>query len=410
VLVKMTEDREAEANDVALSGEMMDGDTLLHEREEDDAVTGEAPAKAVPVVSHPAELEWLYFQSFGKKALLTREGEAVLGKRIEEGERQVRRAIRTVLKMIRNLRVTDRLDACQSDLKAVLDVSGLSALDLKKGSLAITQALQEISELGRSAMPKVQQVQALLREYQAGEAVLETAKDEMVCVNLRLVVDIAKHYNGRGLSLLDLIQEGNLGLMKATERFDHRRGFKFSTYATWWIRQGITRALADQSRTIRIPVHMTEAYQRVTKASRRLSQRLGRTPSLSEVAGVIDSTSARVEQTIQIFQDVASLEHPIGDGDTLLGDFIPDKETVQADSQVGRYELTREVAKALGALSPREASVIRLRFGIGQEDAMTLEEVGQILGVTRERIRQIEEKALVKLKAPECLQILRPLL
>ena len=201
-----------------------------------------------------------------------------------------------------------------------------------------------------------------------------------------------------------------MGLMKAAERFDHRRGFKFSTYATWWIRQGITRALADQSRTIRIPVHMTEAYQRVTKASRRLSQRLGRTPSLGEVAGVIDSTSARVEQTIQIFQDVVSLEHPIGDGDTLLGDFIPDKEMVQPDSQVGRQEMTREVGRALGALSPREAAVIRLRFGIGQGEAMTLEEVGQILGVTRERIRQIEEKALVKLKAPEFLQILRPLL
>jgi RNA polymerase primary sigma factor len=155
---------------------------------------------------------------------------------------------------------------------------------------------------------------------------------------------------------------------------------------------------------------MTEAYQRVTKATRRLSQRLGRTPSLEEVAGVVASTSDRIAQTIQVFQDVVSLEHPIGDGETLLGDFIPDKEALQPDGQVGLKEMTREVARALGALSPREAAVIRLRFGIGQGEAMTLEEVGQILGVTRERIRQIEEKALMKLRSQEFQQILRPLL
>jgi RNA polymerase primary sigma factor len=368
------------------------------------------PRKPAPAGEHLAELEGLYFRSFGKKALLTREGEVVLGKRIEGGDRQVRRALRTVLTVTRGLRATEAVKACQADLKAVMGVSGLSATDLEKGRCAIKKVIKEICGPNRRTTPKARQVKAALKQYHEGWAELEKAKDKMVLSNLRLVVDIAKHYNGRGLSLLDLVQEGNIGLMKAAERFDHRRGFKFSTYATWWIRQGITRALADQSRTIRVPVHMTEAYQRVTKATRRLAQRFGRTPLLGEVAGVVDSTSDRVAQTIQVFQDVVSLEYPIGDGETLLGDFIPDKEAPQADSQVGLKEMTREVARALGALSPREAAVIRLRFGIGQGESMTLEEVGQILGVTRERIRQIEEKALMKLRAPEFQQILRPLL
>ena len=198
--------------------------------------------------------------------------------------------------------------------------------------------------------------------------------------------------------------------MKAAERFDYRRGFKFSTYATWWIRQGITRALADQSRTIRIPVHMTENYQRVHKATRQLAQRLGRSPSVEEVAHIVKSTSERVGQTVQAFQEVVSLEYPVGDGEALLGDFIPDRESPTADSLVDRGEMTQQVAQALGSLSPREEAVIRLRFGIGQGEAMTLEEVGRTIGVTRERIRQIEAKALMKLRTPEFQQVLRPLL
>jgi RNA polymerase primary sigma factor len=358
----------------------------------------------------PGQLEWMYFQSFGKQALLTREGEVVLGRRIKRGDQLVRHASRKAFTILRRVRPSELVKTSQSDLKAVLGVSGLSATDLAKGRRALKDMIKELSRAGGRMAGPAHALTALLDEFDRGWAELEKAKTEMVVSNLRLVVDLAKHYNGRGLSLLDLVQEGNIGLMKAAERFDYRRGFKFSTYATWWIRQGITRALADQSRTIRIPVHMTENYQRVHKATRQLTQRLGRSPSLEEVAGSVKSTGERVGQTIQAFQDVVSLEYPVGDGEALLGDFIPDRDSPTADSQVDRSQVTQQVARALGSLSPREEAVIRLRFGIGQGESMTLEEVGRTLGVTRERIRQIEAKALVKLRTPEFQQALRPLL
>jgi RNA polymerase primary sigma factor len=382
---------------------------LLSEVERSEEPTEEEPAR-VQASKKPAELEWMYFQSFGKQALLTREGEVAIGKRIERGDRLVRRASRQALAVLRGVRVSETMKVCQADLKAVLAVSGLAATDLEKGRRAVKDLIKELSGAGKRMAPKVRALNTLLEEFRRGWAEFEKAKTEMVLSNLRLVVDLAKHYNGRGLSLLDLVQEGNIGLMKAAERFDYRRGFKFSTYATWWIRQGITRALADQSRTIRIPVHMTENYQRVHKATRQLAQRLGRPPSLEEVASVVKSTGERVGQTVQAFQEVVSLEYPVGDGEALLGDFIPDRDSPTADSQVGRGEITQQVAQALGSLSPREEAVVRLRFGIGQGESMTLEEVGRTLGVTRERIRQIEAKALMKLRTPEFQQVLRPLL
>ncbi|MBO9541743.1 RNA polymerase sigma factor RpoD [bacterium] len=274
------------------------------------------------------------------------------------------------------------------------------ALDLSipKGVSTDDPVRMYLREIGSIPLLSPAQEIELARKIAAGN---ERAKRKLAEANLRLVISIAKKYVGRGMLFLDLIQEGNLGLIRAVEKFDHEKGFKFSTYATWWIRQAITRAIADQARTIRIPVHMVETINRLKKVSRKLAQDLGRKPSEEEIAKEMEVTVEKLREIIKVAQEPVSLETPIGkEEDSRLGDFIEDKET-EAPVNAVTHELLREdINDVLSTLSSRERDVLRLRFGLDDGRSRTLEEVGQQFGVTRERIRQIEAKALRKLRHP----------
>ena len=256
-----------------------------------------------------------------------------------------------------------------------------------------------LKSIGKVPLLKTEQEKEIAKRIQAGD---QDAKDELIEANLRLVVAIAKKYVGRGLQFLDLIQEGNLGLVKAVDKFDYTKGFKFSTYATWWIRQAITRAIADQARTIRIPVHMVETINKLTRVQRQLVQELDREPTAEEIAERLGNISAEKVREIQkISMEPVSMETPIGEeDDSHLGDFIEDKHALSPDEYATNELLKDEINNVLMMLTERERKVIQLRFGLIDGRARTLEEVGQVFGVTRERIRQIEAKALRKLKHP----------
>jgi RNA polymerase primary sigma factor len=394
------------------------------------------------------DLVQAYFHSMGDISILTKDEETELAKRLEEG-REIIKDIVTAMPLYKKIEASlevheEEGDAIEEEKPDEALIMSLKILDglvrkietadkktVRYGSLKDLKRLvcekkkKDINPLKLSTLLKEVQNTHKQVESEVGikiddlrtkwdriinaKALVTEAKNELITRNLRLVVNIAKNYVGRGLPLLDLIQEGNIGLMKAVDKFKYEKGFKFSTYATWWIRQAITRALIDQTKTIRVPVHMMEFYNRVTKASRELTQQLGREPSNEEIAKKLIVPTRKVEEVFRAIQDPIALQTPVGDEDTELEDFIGDKNSPSPYSDAEKNEISEQILMILKTLTPKEEKVIRMRFGIGVDRDHTLEEVGRHLSITRERVRQIEAKALRKLKHPSRLRALKVL-
>jgi RNA polymerase primary sigma factor len=321
---------------------------------------------------------------------------STLRKRIKDGVE------RTFSKDVASL--TDRLKLIESNEKELLRMTkdtGLNYNKFRSYAIHAQDAETRLRRLDSETEMNYEWVKDTYTAIWKGEREADLAKAELVEANLRLVVSIAKKYTNRGLQFLDLIQEGNIGLMKAVDKFEYRRGYKFSTYATWWIRQAITRAIADQARTIRIPVHMIETINKLARTSRQLVQELGREPIPEEIADKMDMPVDKVRKVLKIAKEPISLETPVGEEeDSHLGDFIEDKKVINPAEAIVNLNLAEQTRRVLSTLTPREEKVLRMRFGIGEESDHTLEEVGQDFNVTRERIRQIEAKALRKLRHP----------
>jgi RNA polymerase primary sigma factor len=369
------------------------------ETDEEDSLEPRVPLEKTQ------DLVQAYFHSMGDISVLSRDEEGELARMIKEGESIIRSVV-TRMPIYEALKGTPANGNGEGEDQGEEDVMDESFEETFRIIEEIVFGKDDRRAPGETGM-NLRDLTAQYDRIARARRLVSEARNEMIIRNLRLVVNIAKHYMGRGLSLLDLIQEGNIGLMKAIGKYDYTKGFKFSTYATWWIRQGITRALMDQTKTIRIPVHMMELYNKVSRISRDLTARLGREPRPGEIARILEVPRKKVEDILKVMQDPITLQTPVGEEDSTIEDFIGDTSTPSPLAEVERTLLSESLIRVLHTLNPREERVIRLRYGIGEDRSHTLEEVGQHMSITRERVRQIEANAMRKLKHPQRLRALR---